>query len=271
MGLTYYNRFFWHLAAMSSFKLQNFAHFEGVGTIVHEVSMPSTSDVAKSKLRQNAEIRMPLLVLCDQQTAGRGQRENTWESDHDSLTFTWCISVDSVPAANHPLLPLITGISVCEAIESIGIANAKLKWPNDVLIDRQKVCGILVEKISSAGQAWFLIGVGINVNQTAAAMKSLTSSSSSFRPGSLRTFLKSEIQIQSLLENVLSRLHENTSAQRDWSQDLDGRFDFLGEQIKFTKPDGNVVVGFFRGVDELGRIKIDVEGETNLFTSGQLS
>ena len=233
--------------------------------------MPSTSDIARQTLQSDPATDLPLLVLCEHQTAGRGQQGNSWESTHHSLTFTWCVSAESLPMENRALLPLITGLSVCEAIESAGIPDAKLKWPNDVLINRQKVCGILIEKISSSDQAWFLIGVGINVNQTAAELESLGSTQTSIPPASLRAPLGEEIRIQQLLESILGQLMENTSAARNWSRKLDERFEFLHEKVNFTKPDGDTVVGMFRGVDESGQIVIEVDGQRHAFASGRCS
>lgn len=257
---------------MSEFNLRDIEQFGEIGSVLHADSLPSTSDTARKRLLDASDIELPFLVLCDQQTAGRGQRGNSWQSNAQSLTFTWCISAESVPTANRPLLSLIAGLSVCEAVDMIGTKNAKLKWPNDVLIDRRKVCGILVEKISSGDQSWFLIGIGINVNQTADDLEAMGQSTSNFPPGSLRLFSENEIQlqIQTLLKNVLQRLSENTESERGWSKQLNERFEFLGDAVTFTTPDDKVVSGIFLGADASGQIEIDVDGLKCCFASGQL-
>lgn len=259
---------------MRVFNLKDIENFQRIGCVFHAETMPSTSDTAKEKLLEAGDIQLPFLVLCDQQTAGRGQRGNTWQSNPQSLTFTWCISAESIPIANRPLLSLIAGLSVCEAIDMTDVPNAKLKWPNDILIDRKKVCGILVEKISSADQSWFLVGIGINVNQTVDELEAMKQSSSSFSPGSLRLFSEHEIQIPTLLKNVLQRLSENAESaesEHNWPQQLNDRFEFLGDSVTFTTPDGGIVTGVFKGVDTSGRIQIDVDGSSCCFASGQLS
>lgn len=233
-------------------------------------SMPSTSDMAKQKLLEGTSAELPMLVLCDQQTSGRGQPGRSWHSNSQSLTFTWCVAAESIPSANHALLPLIAGLSVCDAVESIGVSNAKLKWPNDILIDRQKVCGILVEKISSNNQTWFLIGIGVNVSQTADELELMGGANSSFPPGSLRLFVEKEIPIQLVLQKTVQHLQENMAARKDWPQLLADRFEFLGESIEFSKADGVVVSGIFLGIDVSGQIKIEIDGKTHCFTSGQL-
>ena len=256
---------------MPTFDLRDLKQIEGLGTIIHQTEMASTSDVAKEILLVSfMEVAFPMLVLCDRQTLGRGQPGKSWLSNEQSLTFTWCIPVESVPQANRALLPLIAGVSVCEAIGSMGIKRARLKWPNDILIDRKKVCGILVEKISTAEQSWFLIGVGINVNQTEKEIDALGSSDFAFPPGSLKTHFHSDIELQTLLLSLTQQLAENTTKETQWNERCENHFDFLGAPIRFTKPEGVEVVGTFKGVDTNGRIRIEVEGQIQSFTSGQL-
>lgn len=109
------------------------------------------------------------------------------------------------------------------------------------------------------------------MNQTAAELESLGSTQTSIPPASLRASLGEEIRIQQLLESILGQLMENTSAARNWSRKLDERFEFLHEKVNFTKPDGDTVVGMFRGVDESGQIVIEVDGQRHAFASGRCS
>lgn len=256
---------------MSSFDLQSIERLAGVNTVVHKHSVTSTSDVAKAKLMQSNTIPMPMLVLCDEQTAGRGQPGKSWKSNAKSLTFTWCIDASSVPTGNQALLPLIAGVSICEAIDSLGIENAKLKWPNDVLIERKKVCGILIEKISSRSQASFLIGIGINVNQSVTETEAFDCSTAKFPPASLSCFATTDFQLQNLLEIVIRSLNEHVFSKQNWQPTFESRLDFMGQQVEIKKPDGEVVAGTFRGVDETGHLKIDCHDGTVLIASGQLT
>lgn len=255
---------------MPKFDLQSLKQLAGVGTVFHAASMPSTNDTAKQQLLSGNAIDPPLLVLCDHQTAGRGQPGRSWASDSQSLTFTWCLAADSVPTANQPLLPLIAGFCVCEAIESMGVANTKLKWPNDVLVDRKKVCGILTEKIPCKEKAFFLVGIGINVNQSAAEVESFDCSKSRFPASSLSRFTGREIAIQNLLENVINSLHQNVSSDRNWSRDLETRFEFLGQNVKIKTPNGEVIAGVFRGINESGQLRIERENTVQIIASGQI-
>lgn len=120
----------------------------------------------------------PALILTEQQTAGRGRGAHQWFSDAGALTFSLVLDVDAIPAAERSLISIATGIAVRktleEALDAIqqpeqGIGrrrNVMVKWPNDVMIDDRKVCGVLTELASDANQVSVVIGVGINVNNS---------------------------------------------------------------------------------------------------------
>jgi len=122
---------------------------------------------------------LPALIVARRQTAGRGRGRNLWWSADGGLTFSLLIeSADfGIGTANWPQLSLATAIAVCDALK-IGLdlnderADSHLrlgiKWPNDVLIDGGKVCGILIESPGGAAPAKdrLIVGIGINVNNS---------------------------------------------------------------------------------------------------------
>jgi len=102
------------------------------------------------------------LVIAEEQTAGKGRQGRTWNSEKGkNLTFSVIMKPKNLQRAAG-LLPLCAGLAVVEAVKTCTTINAECKWPNDVLIDGKKVCGILCET-STTG---IVLGIGINVNQT---------------------------------------------------------------------------------------------------------
>ncbi len=100
-----------------------------------------------------------LILLAENQTAGRGRRGTAWFSPAgESLAFSILLR-PSAPKAWWPRLALATGLAVAEALESFGLA-AGIKWPNDLWCNHRKVAGILVE----SGGDFVIIGIGLNVN-----------------------------------------------------------------------------------------------------------
>ena len=109
----------------------------------------------------------PVRVLgAARQTAGRGRRGNVWQSwPGASLTFSVRWQFDR-PAAQPAGLSLLTGLALARALESFGLTAAKLKWPNDVLVQGAKLAGILIELPAyRAGEPLAaVIGIGLNLD-----------------------------------------------------------------------------------------------------------
>ena len=120
-------------------------------------STPSTMDAARQLLKARGnEDKRPLAVATAHQTAGRGTRGRAWNDDGKGNVALTVAFPSAVPLKPLTLLPLRIGTLV---VEALGDANLTLKWPNDVLLHKQKVAGVLVE---SDGAAIF-VGIGVNV------------------------------------------------------------------------------------------------------------
>ena len=112
-----------------------------------------------------------LLVLADQQTAGRGRLGRTW-SAASGKSILLSLLLQKVPDDAINRLTLLAGLAVCVALERAfeAVGNParpiEIKWPNDLLIDGRKTAGVLVERrVSAAGHA-VVVGIGINVHQS---------------------------------------------------------------------------------------------------------
>ena len=106
------------------------------------------------------------MVIADTQTAGRGQRGNSWESEPGrNLTFTLLHRPEGIAPREQFAISEATALAIADFLEETGI-RAKVKWPNDIYADDGKIAGILIE-LSLTGSAITdsRIGVGLNVNQ----------------------------------------------------------------------------------------------------------
>ena len=103
-----------------------------------------------------------LIIITDNQTAGRGQRGSEWISQQfKSLTFSIGILDDN---KNSKLISLKSAISIAKTINDLTSLDALIKWPNDILINNKKVAGILTESKIKNDKRIINIGIGINVN-----------------------------------------------------------------------------------------------------------
>ena len=107
------------------------------------------------------------VFLAEQQTAGRGRGGHTWESAQSVGIYCSVVLRPALPPADALLLSLIAGIAVAEAVEQTTGLHPDLRWPNDVLLDGRKFCGILTEMNAEPTRVrYVVVGIGINVNQT---------------------------------------------------------------------------------------------------------
>ncbi|WP_455628487.1 biotin--[acetyl-CoA-carboxylase] ligase [Parabacteroides chinchillae] len=106
------------------------------------------------------------VVVTENQTAGRGQIGNVWESEPGkNLTFSLVLYPDCIPANRQFLISQIAALSVKETLEAY-IGDVTVKWPNDIYWKDKKICGMLIENdLSGHNMYCSVIGIGINVNQ----------------------------------------------------------------------------------------------------------
>lgn len=135
-------------------------------------TLGSTNDRAL-ELAARPEVPTPAVVVARLQTAGRGRGSNTWWADDGALTFSLLLDTArwTITPRDWPRLSLAAGVAVCDALAGMNLESRSslgLRWPNDVLIDGRKVCGILIESPGGAPPAKdrLIVGIGINVNNS---------------------------------------------------------------------------------------------------------
>lgn len=130
--------------------------------------MESTNQLAGALLTDLLK-QAPALVLTANQTAGRGRGRNQWWATSGAMTFSLVLNAAStgLPVEKQGLTAIVSGLAVARVIRATSShLDTAIKWPNDVLINQKKVCGILVEQHPASTQTGIIIGVGINVNNS---------------------------------------------------------------------------------------------------------
>ncbi len=128
--------------------------------VIYYPSLTSTMEVAKQEAQQGAV--EGTVVVADEQTAGRGRMKRVWLSTEGSVA----LSVILYPSLAYlPSLVLLAPLAVVHGVEVATGLRSQIKWPNDVLINGKKFCGILIEtKVSGDTVDYAVIGIGVNVN-----------------------------------------------------------------------------------------------------------
>jgi BirA family biotin operon repressor/biotin-[acetyl-CoA-carboxylase] ligase len=125
-------------------------------------SLPSTNLEAISRAIQGAP--EGLCVVAAEQTAGRGRLERRWISPKNSGLYFSIILRPGLPQTNWPLLGLMSAVAVQDALQESCSLSTDVKWPNDVLFNERKLCGILAETVETSLGRALVIGIGINLN-----------------------------------------------------------------------------------------------------------
>jgi BirA family biotin operon repressor/biotin-[acetyl-CoA-carboxylase] ligase len=141
---------------------RSFRHIENV---IYLPATPSTNDVAKAivekMLAESEEVR-PTIIVAGEQSAGHGRLGRSWVSLPGSLTVSVIVPWQAGPERVH--LPLRAGIALARGLSRAFGLDVRLKWPNDLLLNRKKLGGILVEaRANDEGEGWAIVGVGLNV------------------------------------------------------------------------------------------------------------
>ena len=162
-------------------------------------------------LRENvAADEATTVCVADFQTAGRGCGTNSWESERGkNLLFSLLMHPDGIAARQQFQISMATALAVCDAMGDFGIKDIRVKWPNDIYWNDQKLCGMLIEnRLSGTAIRDSIIGIGLNVNQTdfrfplAAGYDAQTDPT----PVSMRQILGREIDREAVLRSIVGHL-----------------------------------------------------------------
>jgi len=227
--------------------------------------LPSTNDFA-SKWCQSSELPPEgSVIIADNQTKGKGQTGNTWQSqDELNLTFSMVyyptfLKLDQLFALN-----MITSLAVRDSLKHLPLLNLHVKWPNDILINHQKVAGILIRN-SLAGKnlASSIIGIGLNVNQTIFPKEIPNATSLHLATG--QTIDKAEI-----LNRIIQNFEESYIALQagQYSKIKEKYLEQLylkGQKNIFFRKDGSSFQGRIVDIQDTGHLLVDIQGKIEAF------
>ena len=219
-------------------------------------TVDSTNTFAKEKLLNKDY----LVVISEQQTAGRGRQGKEWYSPNAGNIYMTIKFRDKNPAP----LSLIIGLLISEAMDSVSgqKINAELKWPNDLLINKKKICGILIESEMSADEVEFIVGIGINY--------SLPKKESWWGEiGELADILPREKLMNSILQNIIN-YKEN--GYKNWKDAWEKRCMHIGIELKaLSNNQKDTDIGIFIGINEEGKMLLQTERGLKIISSGECS
>ena len=234
--------------------------------LIHH-SLDSTNAEALRAIDRGAAA--PFVVTAERQTAGRGRRGRKWVSPFaENIYYSLVLRMDGGMRQLEGL-SLVVGLAVLSALRGVGITDAGLKWPNDVLVGNKKIAGILLELVGDpADVCHVVLGIGINVNMRLASEVDQAWTSVYLESGHLvnRNALIARLN-DSLLEYLKRHATEGFSAiQAQWEQN----HLWQGREVSLIagvhQVDGTVL-----GIDQQGALRMRVNGEVKVYSGGELS
>jgi BirA family biotin operon repressor/biotin-[acetyl-CoA-carboxylase] ligase len=197
-----------------------------------------------------------LVLVAEEQTAGRGRLGRTWSAPAGAaLTFSVLLRPAGVPPTRLGWLPLLTGVAVAAAVRDQAGVPASLKWPNDVLVGERKLAGILAEAHGDA----VVVGVGLNVTLSRAELPVPTATSLLIEDAA-------STDRAALLAAILTELAQRYRTWRAGPDAPELRADYLrwsatvGREVRVELPGGAQLSGTAEDVDEVGRLVVRAPG-----------
>jgi BirA family biotin operon repressor/biotin-[acetyl-CoA-carboxylase] ligase len=231
--------------------------------------VPETGSTNADLLARAPALAAPVLLVAENQTAGRGRAGRSWlSSSGGSLTFSLAWHFDGGPQRLAGL-PLAVGVALAETLARLGV-QVQLKWPNDLLKDGNKLAGILIEtQAAPAGGTWTVIGVGLNlvmpdeleekIGRTVAAVPWLAQ-------------MDRDALMAALLDGLATSLREFAGAgfgafAARWNL----RHAYQGQTVRIIDHGAVLHEGVAAGVDDGGRLLLDTDAGRITIVAGDVS
>ena len=231
------------------------------------VTEDTTSTNADVRAAADAGAGEGLVLIAERQTGGRGRLDRQWESPARAGVLMSMLLRPEVPAARLPLLPLLTGVTVAEAVRSVAELPAMVKWPNDVLVDGRKLGGILVERTADGA---VVVGIGVNVSTRADELPLPTATSVQIAGGAPDR--------ESLVKEILrafERRYATFVAARGAPESILPAYrevcETIGNDVAVQLPDGESARGVAVTVDDGGMLVVrDDDGVDRAWSAGDV-
>lgn len=214
---------------------------------------------------------LPVLFSVERQTKGKGRRGRQWESGvAKNITFSFAWRFDNGPSVVEGL-SLAVGVAVARVLKKVGIPNPGLKWPNDVQIDGQKICGILLEMVADQDVCHVIIGIGLNVEMDVTVMTQVdqpwTDLASRLKTRPSRNLILAELTKELVgLCKLFEEGHGMKHFQHHWQA-----YDVLFNQSVTVSTVSQQRHGIARGIDENGALLLEEKGELVALHGGEIS
>ena len=234
--------------------------------IEYYTQLDSTNEEAWEMIDE--DVKPGTVIITDRQLSGKGRNGTKWQSKTDrSLTFSVIIQLNNLSGSISGVFPLLSGVAIVRTLQDMHI-DGGLKWPNDIMVKGKKLGGILCKsRIQGKSIKWVVLGIGINVNETADDFENDISGTATSLYLEVGDFIQRERLLAGILnhlEILLSELIEDPESfdiNKYWTPYCT----HSNKQITFQEGD-QVHQGRFTNIAKNGECVIEMNGTTQSFT-----
>ncbi|MBP3977945.1 biotin--[acetyl-CoA-carboxylase] ligase [Microbacterium sp. BLY] len=208
------------------------------------------------------------VLLTRDQTAGRGRLDRRWEAPAGTALAV-SVLLRALPAdpAARGWIPLAAGVAMAEAVAAQLPADAvALKWPNDVLVDGRKICGILAE----AGPDTVIVGAGVNTAMTTAQLPVPTATSFAVQGVAVDEDALLHAYLTALDRHLTALAAAGDARSSGLHEAVTARCATIGQRVRVALPGGAALEGTAVGIDDEGRLLVEVEGAVHAVSAGDV-
>ena len=198
-----------------------------------------------------------LVVVSNYQTSGNGQRGKFWESSIGDNLLISIVIQSNISTKNQFSLSKCVALALYDLL-TLYTDDVSIKWPNDILVGKQKIAGILIQNILKGNAITHsVIGIGLNVNQT--KYKAYFPQATS-----LKLLLNTKFDISIIQEELLKYLAERIKQLRSGADQEKEYLSalFLNNQIAAFESEGQKFTGIIQGVSQSGKLQIQLEDDS---------
>lgn len=232
---------------------------------IHFDKISSTNDYALS-IKNHFLFKEGLIITTNFQKNGKGQYMNSWHSEFAKNLLISIVIYPNLSIKNKFDLNKIASLTVCELLCYFGL-NAYIKWPNDIIVNDKKICGILIENIISNNIIKkSVIGFGININQTKFKKYNIPATS-------LKIINQKSYKIKKVKKELVNHFFNNLYLYRKKKFEYQ-KYNDLIYSLNIKKKyliNGSIVEGVIRDIDHLGNLVISVLGKKKIFKEKEIS
>lgn len=231
---------------------------------IHLSFIDSTNAYLKNNYK---ELNNYTFVSTDEQSDGRGRNNRQWKSENGKNLLFSLLILDKELIKHYKEISIISAYSIIEELKELGLKDISIKWPNDVFVKDNKICGILLESVTKNEMECLIVGIGLNVNQIDFNGEYIV------EPSSIKKIINKDSDINLLKDRIYQRLIDNLEKLKEEYNfySFIKELDYLKNKRVYADINGCIKQVMVKGINEDYSLSIYNNDSLENIESGEIS